>query len=184
MGPNLAAALVPELRTTNADRPRLDDLLRQAAARSDSTALVLLSGAAARTAAWVDSVSELALQDPAVLPWGRAWSRSGPDAALLWLLEQAAARGWPALDATDAAPLDRVGPQPSAPLKAAPGSAGPQAGIQRLPVTPADAPRFTLQQQGEAPISGAGATLWRGRRAGNGAAGSSYWRRAPREWIR
>ncbi len=222
VGPELAAALVPELRTTDADRPRLDDLLRQATVRTSSAALVLLSGAVAPTAAWADGVGELALRDPPVLAWGRAWSRSGPEAglrldppaepswillprgawtpppaladalaadppaALPWLLELAAERGWPALDATEAVPLDRRGPHPIATPQPAPAPAGPQAGIQRLPITPADAPRLTLLLQG----SGADQRRWRDALEGSSELGiellpteAGDWSQARGEWI-
>ncbi len=72
--------LVPELRTTAADRPRLDDLLRLASARRPSNALLLIHPGAEPDPGWFEVVAELADRDTPALAWGRAWRRAGPDA--------------------------------------------------------------------------------------------------------
>jgi len=72
--------LVPELRTTPDDRPRLDDLLRLASARRPSNALLLIHPAAEPDSGWFEVVAELAARDAPALAWGRAWRRAGPDA--------------------------------------------------------------------------------------------------------
>ncbi|QPN56384.1 hypothetical protein I1E95_15110 [Synechococcus sp. CBW1107] len=72
--------LVPELRTTADDRPRLDDLLRLASARRPLNATLLIHPGAEPDAGWFEVVAELAARDSPALAWGRAWRRTGPEA--------------------------------------------------------------------------------------------------------
>ncbi|MFO8237329.1 MAG: hypothetical protein R6U00_03555 [Prochlorococcaceae cyanobacterium] len=65
--------LLADLRTTAADQPRLDDLLRLLHNRARSHALVLICAEAEPTPAWCDALAELALRRPPVLAFGRAW---------------------------------------------------------------------------------------------------------------
>ncbi len=184
--PAPGVALVPDLRTTRTDQPRLDDLLRLATARSNTASLVLLRADAMPAANWSDAVAELASRDTPVLAWGRAWCSgpaqvsvvldppsapswillprgawsppphsadslaADPAAALPWLLQLAAAEGWQALDATDAAHLDRLGGPQAQVGGAVPAQMGPQPRVHRLGTTPAQAPRLSLLLQGSA----------------------------------
>ncbi|MDM7938289.1 MAG: hypothetical protein QUV06_12635 [Cyanobium sp. CZS 48M] len=72
--------LVPELRSTADDRPRLDDLLRLASARRPSNSLLLIHPGAEPDPGWFEVVAELADRDTPALAWGRAWRRAGSDA--------------------------------------------------------------------------------------------------------
>ncbi|MCP9840127.1 hypothetical protein KBY93_05685 [Synechococcus sp. J7-Johnson] len=73
--------LIPDLRTTDDDQPRLDDLLRLASTRRPSSSLLLIHPGAEPDEAWFEVVAELAARDTPALAWGRAWRRAGPDAA-------------------------------------------------------------------------------------------------------
>ncbi|MCP9818175.1 hypothetical protein KBZ18_01550 [Synechococcus sp. Cruz-9H2] len=71
--------LVPDLRTTADDQPRLDDLLRLASARCPSSPLLLIHPGAEPDDGWFEVVAELAARDTPALVWGRSWRRAGPD---------------------------------------------------------------------------------------------------------
>jgi hypothetical protein len=62
-----------DVRTTPGDEPRLDDLLRLVNSRAHTRMVVLIRGDAVPSSTWCEALTELALRQPAVLAFGRAW---------------------------------------------------------------------------------------------------------------